>query len=371
MEIKTIKERYNAEIALLVLCCRVFLKTADNNILVAFIKENNVNWKKVYDLSMTHRIRPLIFKVLFPVKELVAQETFQLFRSYCINFSSRVFSRKAECDKIIQLLQQQGIPARLYKGLDFAALVYKDLGLRESADIDVIIAVEDVKALIAVLKGEGYEMPLEQFYNRFPAQYHQLYKDVCFNKGIFNFEFHYRPAVSTVGTSFCQLLGTDYLSPERKYDHTDYCRLMLINNGVRDYFPTLRSLLDLTFLHTDKPVPELERFHQLSNMLNAQLFNLPANGYILNYTAKFLLKELLSKNEQRKESLLSKTYLSFRFGNTLRLKWNALSGTLWLLVKPNSNDIDAIRLPFYALYYFTKPFRLIQRFISVSFRSEP
>lgn len=66
MEINIIKDKYNAEIALLILCCRVFLKTADNDQLAAYIKAHNIDWQKVYDLSTIHRIRPVIFKVLFP-----------------------------------------------------------------------------------------------------------------------------------------------------------------------------------------------------------------------------------------------------------------------------------------------------------------
>lgn len=370
MEIKIIKERYNTEIALLVLCCRIFLKTTDKALLAPFITDSRVNWKKVYDLSTVHRIRPLVFNVLFHVKELVEEETFILFRSFCMNFSSRVFSRKAECDRIMHLLQQQGINVRLYKGFDLAAFIYRDISLRECSDIDVIIAEEDIASVVDILKKEGYEMGSKEFYNRFPKQYHQVQKDICFNKkgafgGTFNFEFHYRPTKYRMSTNilFSQLLGDDYLSPEREYDYKDYYKLLIINNGESDYYPTFRSLLDLTFFYVGDPDAELERFDRLGRILSGHLFNIPlpfydVNDDSVNYISRFLLNKLLNKQDTDKSDMLNIFYLNFRFSKSIRLKWKTLLLTLRFVITPNGNDISGIQLPYYFLYYFTKPFRL-------------
>ncbi|GAA3931234.1 nucleotidyltransferase family protein [Chitinophaga oryziterrae] len=376
MEIKIIKERYNTEIAFLVLCCRVFLKTADKEVLVSFIADSRINWKKVYDLSTVHRIRPLVFNVLFPVKELVEEETFILFRSFCMNFSSRIFSRKVECDRITNILRQQGIHTHPYKGFDLAAFIYKDISLRECADIDVIIAEKDIIPVVDILKNEGYEMGNKDFYNRFPKQYYQQHKDVCFDKkgafgGTFNFEFHFRLSKYSMNTNvlFSQLLGDDYLSPEREYDYKDYYKLLLINNGVSDYYPTLRSLLDLTFFNAEEPGPELERFDLLGRILSGHLFNTPfplydaANDQSLNYTSRFLLNELLGKQKTKKADFLRNVYLDFRFSNNMRLKLTTLLLALRFLIAPNGNDISGMRLPFYFLYYFTKVFRLTTRLL--------
>jgi len=374
VDIKIIKERYNTEIALLVLCCRTFLKTADKELLRSFIADSEVNWKKVYDLSTVHRIRPVVFNVLFHVKELVDEDTFKLFRSYCMNFSSRVFSRKAECDRIIHILQQQGIHTRMYKGFDLAAYLYKDISLRESADIDVIIAEKDIIPVVDTLKKEGYEMRNKDFYNRFPKRYNQVQKDVCFNKkgafgGTFDFEFHFRLSKYRMSTNvlFSQLLGEDYLSPGREYDHKDYYKLLLINNGVSDYYPTLRSLLDLTFFNSEIPVAGLERYDLLRRILSAHLFDMPFPSYAadndqsLESTSAFLLNELLAKQETRKSDFLRNVSLNIRFSNSLGLKLKALLVTLRVLITPNGNDISRMRLPFYFLYYFTKFFRLSTR----------
>jgi hypothetical protein len=304
------------------------------------------------------------------VKELVEEETFLLFRSFCMNFSSRIFSRKAECDRIIHLLQQQGIHAKLYKGFDLATFIYKDISLRESADIDVIIAEKDIVPVVDTLKREGYEMGCEEFYNRFPKQYHRVQKDICFNKrgpfgGTFNFEFHFRPTKYRMNTKvlFSQLLGDDYLSPERAYDYKDYYKLLIINNGESDYYPTLRSLLDLTFFNGAAPVAGLERFDLLRRILSAHLFNMPLpfgpkNDDSLNYTSRFLLNKLLNKQDLDKSDVLGNFYLNFRFSKSRWLKWKTLLLSLRFMITPNGNDISGIQLPFYFLYYFTKPFRL-------------
>lgn len=375
MEIRTIKEKFNPEIALIILCCRVFLKTGDIESLRLFIANNNIYWDKVYHLSKEHRIRPIIFNILFQVKELVEEKTFQLYRSFCINFSSRILSRKAESDRIINLLFQRGIHVRQYKGLEFSSLIYKDMGLRESADMDIIIAEEDLDGLIDTMINEGYEMKKHQFYDMFPAQYLRLHKDACFDKpgifgGSFNFEFHYRPTKYRMNmmTSFNQLLGNDYLSSYRQYGYDDYYKLMLINNGVSDYYPTLRSLLDLVFFHEDKPVNhELKRFDLLRRVLSDHLFNLPFTGFnehddrSLHNTSRLLLNRLLKRPQILHSELLWHIFPALKFSKGIRNKWKILSQSFIVFITPAGNDIAGVRLPFYALYYFAKPFLLIAR----------
>lgn len=373
MEIRTIKEQFNPEIALVVLCCRVFLKTADVETLRTFIEDNNINWDQVYHLCRVHRIRPIIFNVLFQVKELIDAATFQLYRSFCINFSSRVFSRKTECDRIISLFQQQGINAHQYKGLDFSTLIYKDMSLRESADIDVIIGQEDLSGIIDIMENEGYKMKNKQFYTRFPAQFLKLHKDVSFDKegvfgGSFNFEFHFRPTKfrMNVDISFRELLGDDYLSPERRYDYNDYYKLMIINNGLSDFYPTLRSLPDLVFIEggEHETTAELKKFDLLRGVMSAHLFKLPvaaSDDPHLNDTSTLLLNELLSKQQLETSYLLRNAYLGIKFSTGIRNKCNSLLKSFRAIMTPRNNEISHLQLPFYNLYYITRLYRLIAR----------
>jgi hypothetical protein len=162
---------------------------------------------------------------------------------------------------------------------------------------------------------------------------------------------------------FSQLLGDDYLSPEREYDCKDYYKLLIINNGESDYYPTLRSLLDLTFFNAEVPVAELERFDLLRRILSGHLFNMPLpfghmNDDSMNYTSRFLLNKLLNKQDLDKSDVLSNFYLNFRFSKSVWLKWKTLLLSLRFMITPNGNDISGVQLPFYFLYYFTKPFRL-------------
>lgn len=389
MDIRTIKDKCNPEIALIVLCCRVFLKTADIAILQSYISENSINWARVYELSRVHRIRPVIFNILFQVKDQVDGKTFQLFRSFCINFSSRIFSRKAECDRIIALLQQRGIYARQYKGPAFSKLIYKDVSMRESADLDMIIAEEDLAGVVDTMQKEGYQMKMQVFYDRFPAQFIQLHKDVCFDKegvfgGSFNFEFHYKPTKYRMNltTSFRQLLGSDYLSPHHQYDYKDYYTLMIINNGISDHYPTLRSLLDLIFFDAVEfdgiMIQELERYDLLRRMMSAELFSLPFTGRNddrgLARTSHFLVNDLLNRKEALHLDLVRNTYLGLKLSKGILNKWNTLWRNFVAFIRPNGNDIAGIRLPFYTFYYFTKLFRLIIRrfyFVLHSIRSAP
>ncbi len=255
MLITTIKEKYNAEIALVVLCCRYYIQTSDSDSIRVFIEQNVIDWGKFYRCSRMHRIAPICYKVLFSFKDIVGQENLEELRKHCIEFNAFALNNKRELNRVMALLKKNHIASKSFKGIDFAEKFYGEVGLRIFSDNDIIILEQDIEGIIKVMMQAGYESDAIKYYRTFPAQYIRDHKDIVFKKHNeigreFAFEFHYKTSWRYQGFpySFAEVLGKDYLTEAIKYDESDHLKLMTISNGLNDFYPDIRSILDLTVI---------------------------------------------------------------------------------------------------------------------------
>ncbi|SHN28922.1 nucleotidyltransferase family protein [Chitinophaga sp. CF418] len=357
------------EVTILLLCCRAYLQTSSISTLCTFISSHSINWQRVYKLSARHRIRPVTFHVLNRLKGIVPPEALQLFRAYCHEFSVFAFDRKRVTEYIVSRLRQHGITARFYKGMDFAQLVYGDIGMREFTDMDIIIPEEQVSTVVSVMQAEGYEMHQEKYFSSYPDHFKYHIKEVVFGKPCargkwLSFEFHYRPpeTLTSVQYQFNELLGNDYLSGI-PFTQEDYYRLMLVNNGASDFYPHLRSLLDMALLYRRGPYktpPELQGFEDLWMQLAADLLGIPAAAprSVPGKTYQLLMKRLLEEPPPAENKFLQLAFIRLTFVSSLKAKYAIFIQYLRFLLRPNGEDVMRIRLPYFFLYYFTKPFRL-------------
>jgi hypothetical protein len=377
MQIDEISKHHSPEIALIVICCRVFLKTASPIELETFVQTHAIDWPAVYQFSITHRIRPVVYHVLSSVRIPVSAEVSRQFRNYCHSFSVFAFDRQMESVRIQQLLRQKGVPVRMYKGLDFSLTAYNgDISMREFTDMDLIINIQDVSAVVELMRSEGYRCNGMEYFRRFSARFLTSHKDICFQKRcprgrIFSFEFHYRPVkyIMNVACSFPDILGPDYLSSTAPLTHQQYYQLMLLNHGGSDYYPDFRSLLDLAMLERGSVPKQLQRFEKLWQLLSAQLLNYPdqlsfvSADRALQRVARIRAKRLLSVKTSK--TFFDTVRMHIRFSEYAGTKLRLLIKTVQFLLLPNENDIDSLKLPYFSLYYFTKPFRLIKGVLSV------
>ncbi|MBA3673390.1 MAG: nucleotidyltransferase family protein [Chitinophagaceae bacterium] len=289
MLITTIKEKYNPETALAVLCCRHYIQTVDNDYIRIFIEQNVIDWGKFYQLSKAHRIVPVCYKVLFKFKDIIGYENLEDLRNYCIYFNAFSLNNKQELNRLVKLLRQNDIEVKPFKGIDFAESFYEDIALRDFSDIDIIIKAVDIERLIEVMTKDGYYSEGIKFYNKFPLQYIRYYKDIAFIKKNtsgreFLFEFHFKPAVTYQGYpfSFKEVLGKDYLIESKKLNATDHLKLMILNNGLMDFYPNLRSVLDLAVIfkrgeniNPDNFDPLIKRYLNYGRVISFELLNSP------------------------------------------------------------------------------------------------
>lgn len=366
MQIEAIRKKYSAEIACVILCCRVFIRTSTTEALEQYIQSHEMNWEEVYRIAALHRVRPIVNKVLID-KSLPLSR----FRNYCRALSVFAFERQVESRRIQKLLQQQGIAVRMYKGLDFTKVVYGgDISMREFTDMDMMIDAERLSELVDVMTAEGYSCTQGEYLRRFPINFVANKKDICFEKRspmgrLFAFEFHHRPTKFLMDQpiGFNELLGEDYLHSSSPVSHDQYYKLMVLDHGASDYYPNLRSLVDMVLL-SQKGVPdvplELRRFELLWQELAARLLDHPAATMPAEKTimkcADLIAGWQLTATPR---SYWEKIYMHTRFRASFFHKLRSMRRTLYYFALPNEIDINNIRLPSFKVYYFAKIIRLL------------
>jgi hypothetical protein len=388
MQINTIKQNHNAEIALIILCCRCYIQTANSSSIPLFIQDNKIDWKQFYQLSTAHRIRPVVYKTLDPFKEFIHPENLIELRNYCFFFNAFALNNKRELTRILNTLKQNNISAKAFKGIDFSENIYGNIGMREFSDNDIIILEPDIDRLISVMVNEGYYSKDVEFYKKYPSQYTRDYKDLLFEKGNgitrdFAFEFHFKTSRYYQGYnfSFAQVLGEDFISEFKKYDADQYLKLITISNGLMDYYPNLRSILDLAIIlkkldcsyiyHVD---PVLNDFIDYGRMVSVELLNYPEDSAELNAKntrtkfSSYLQKNILGLKEGKRIPLLRYMYFRIKNADTIKDKIVELKNYILLFVRPNEDDLMTIKLPNYYLYYFTKPIRILIKLFQGRFK---
>lgn len=365
MQIENIRLSYSPAIACIILCCRVFIKSAKADELEQFTALHEIDWNEVYRLSASHRIRPVVYHVLVNHKIPVPATVLSQFYHYCHILSAFAFERLVESARIQQVLLQHQIPTRMYKGLDFTMTTYgNDIAMREFSDMDLIVAPQHLSDLADVMVAEGYTSNQLDYFRRFPTHFIERRKDICFEKRnvkgrLFSFEFHYKPTgyILDMPLGFSDLLGKDYLTSTQSITRLQYYHLMLISHGVSDFYPDLRSLVDLVLVAGTQSmyVPQvLQRYERLGQVLIGHLLYEQDAG-VLCRSAHIL-----------KERLLTSTPLTFEEKLTMRVRFSKSSRTLLralqFVVLPNEEDINRTRYPYFQIYYIVKPFRLLKKF---------
>jgi len=385
MQLTTIKNNYNPEIALAVLCCRQYLQTADNNSLQLFIQENKIDWKQFYHLCAAHRIRPVVYKVLDPFKDIIKPENLLELRNYCIYFNAFALNNKRELTRILNLLKQNNILAKAFKGIDFAENIYGNIGLREFSDNDIIIQDSDITKLISFMINEGYHSKDMEFYQKFPKQYTRDYKDLLFEKGNgavrdFAFEFHFKTSRYFQGYPFTfqDLLGQHFMTELKSYTADHYLKLITLSNGLMDYYPNLRSVLDIAVIFKKQNSSEIHdpimhEFIEYGRLLSFFLFSYPEISIDRTKKEKIkfcdqLIKNILELKDGKRISLLKYMYYRIKSVDSLEYKAAQLKNYALLFVRPNYDDVAALKLPSYFLYFFTKPFRMLLKIFRGRFK---
>ncbi len=115
-------------------------------------------WRDFLSLTAEQRVRPLLWHRLREkgLEQAVPVEIVDELRGASRSNTLRNLRLYAELRRLLTVLEGEGIPLILLKGIFLAEAVYGDMGLREMNDIDVLARPGDVTRISEILEGMGY-----------------------------------------------------------------------------------------------------------------------------------------------------------------------------------------------------------------------
>jgi hypothetical protein len=119
-----------------------------------------VRWKLLFDLAERHGAVPLLYQALVDVENdiedaIPPEQKSSLEQRYQTNLHKALFLSR-ELIRIVDRLSANGIEVMPYKGLALAEVIYRDIALRQSGDIDLLIRRQDLPRVRDAVAELGY-----------------------------------------------------------------------------------------------------------------------------------------------------------------------------------------------------------------------
>jgi hypothetical protein len=121
-------------------------------------------WESLFALAERHGTQPLLYQALLGVEDAVpVKEMQRLKQSYYVNLQKALLLSR-ELIRILECLSALDIEIMPYKGLALAEMLYHDITLRQSGDIDLLIHSKDLPRIRLAVAELGYvpHVPLSE-----------------------------------------------------------------------------------------------------------------------------------------------------------------------------------------------------------------
>jgi hypothetical protein len=120
-----------------------------------------IQWNVLLALADKHGTLPLLYQALAVLEDAVpAEETRRLKQSYQTNLHKALLLSREQI-RIVGSLTERGIEVMPYKGLALAEVLYGDIALRQSGDIDLLIRPQDLPRVRDAVRELGYRPQLD------------------------------------------------------------------------------------------------------------------------------------------------------------------------------------------------------------------
>jgi hypothetical protein len=143
------------ELSILLAACSP-LPPQEKTLLLEPLLKTPLRWERLFELADKHGVQPLLHQALTGLSQAVpADQWSKLQQAFQTNLhKSLLLSR--ELIRIVDHLSAGGLDAMPYKGLTLAEVLYGDIALRQSGDIDLLIRPRDVPRIRDTVRELGY-----------------------------------------------------------------------------------------------------------------------------------------------------------------------------------------------------------------------
>jgi hypothetical protein len=387
--LKELKSLYSTEQVLLILFARLYFSTASTAEVAAFIAERPVNWKIFYKLVREHGMRPFTWYIIDKFGlEAPAEYTETIKEGYKMTLLSN--KRKLLLiEGIVKHLAALGITVIPYKGAVFTQRYYQSAGLREIADIDLLVSPADLPRIEDYFIENGY-LPRETVPRPFLKYYTTFFKEIVYstpetgaNKNC-AIDLHWRMTNRFAGKFPAHQFFVQHLEPEdgsHKYPRLqpEYdLAVMLSNHFVKDMFIKFKYLVDIgCFLQKHPGLPDghlvftLAKKYKFEKRLEAglvlmnQLLGIASNPKFASASSPAIFlktplsPKLLLPRLQYNEPVFLKRAIGLQ--DNLLQQCKFVIRCFFYSFIPTYIDINESKLPVYALpvLFIMRPFRLL------------
>lgn len=398
--ISDIKKEYDSSIALIILCCRTHFKSSNLNDLQAFIDSNEIDWSVFYKSCRKQKVRPLVYRILLKINIL---ESVKIRLTSELNkLTLQSFEQAKETERIILLFKENGCQLIPYKGTAFSKQFFGNIGMRESSDIDLIIAPQDIPKAIVLLENDGYSPYQKEYYEKIGHDnFVQFHKDFSFDKHegtkrLHHVELHFNIIGKT--TYLPDHRNTFEIQQTARYHlfqkevecllPVEHFRAVALHHMLMDTMGYMKTVVDLAQMWIT--IEEAQNKNELStndiHLLQtvAESYNLPlVHNTMSELLGVTVVQPRTKKTNEIINRILSGSYRKVRENNSpffdtiaftyTHLKYSTcfyaktidrlkyLSKSFLNLMHPQPEDCMSITLPkhLYFLYYIIRPFRLL------------
>lgn len=345
----------------------------------------DLDWERFLDLAFHHRVYPILYVKL---KEYNVSIPSNVIKALHSKYSTNVINMlrlSSELEKINKEFLDHNVQSLLLKGPVLALMLYGDLSLRTSKDLDILVSPHHVTQAEEILIRLGYEteekdQDVINIWRR--KQHHISYVHPIFSTQV---ELHWRMSLELPGASFEELwerrITATVSSSLINYLGNEDLLVYLVSHGSRHGWFRLRWLYDIDRMMS-KDMINIEKLKQIyksdggqhlagqSLLLTSKLFStrLPNQLEILThnkrsqklaYSALFFIKNKVDLSPDGDKSILGqhKHYLY-----SLMTWKQKLSLTIDYLY-PSPQDVLLLPLPksLHFLYFPLRPFLWLWR----------
>ena len=399
--ISDIKKEFGSSIALIALCCRIHFKSSNLDDLKGFIEAHEIDWTDLYKSCLKQKVRPLVYRIL--LKTELTETVKNTLTNELNKLTLQSFEQAKETERIIFLFKENLIKLIPYKGTAFSKQFFGNIGMRESTDIDLIIASKDIPKAIALLENDGYSPYQKEYYELVGHDnFVQFHKDYSFDKHIgtkrlHHVELHFNIISKTTylpdnRNIFATQQTTSYKLFQKEVDClliVEHFRAVALHHMLMDTMGYLKTVVDLAQMwitikeaqeNNELSTAEIKLFHKMGEHYNLPLVQytlsellgvetlenrkLKPNNNIINRVLSGSYRKV-RKNHSPLLNTITFTYTHLKYSSCFYLKQydrlKYIFKSILSFTKPQPEDCLAINLPkpLYFLYYIIRPFRLL------------
>jgi hypothetical protein len=175
-----LKDHFNSEQLLIIILSRLYFGTATKEEVLELLDEREINFEAFRHLIAIHGIRPFICHILTQNNIFEGTSLLNELKEFFINNQRRSMEQLLIISRLQKQLAGKHITAIPYKGVTFSYKYYKNLGLRESSDIDFLIRMEDADTVEDHLIENHYtpKTTVPPYYRKY---YRNNFKDISYS----------------------------------------------------------------------------------------------------------------------------------------------------------------------------------------------